>query len=52
MKKLILIILLVVLIILFGTYPLTVIAKVFEWIAYALRWLAKILDFFHINKLL
>lgn len=52
MKKLILLILLVVLIILFGTYPLTLLAKIFEWIAYGLKWLAKILDFFNINKLL
>lgn len=52
MKKLILILLVIILVVLVGTWPLSILAKLFEWIAYGLRWLAKALDFFGWNGLL
>ncbi len=52
MKKLILLLLIIVLIVLVGTWPLSILAKLFEWIGYGLRWLAQMLDFFGWNGLL
>lgn len=52
MKKLILILLVIILVVLVGTWPLSILAKLFEWIAYGLRWLAKTLNFFGWNGLL
>lgn len=52
MKKLIFILLVIILVVLVGTWPLSILAKLFEWIAYGLRWLAKALDFFGWNGLL
>lgn len=52
MKKLIIILLVIILVVLVGTWPLSILAKLFEWIAYGLRWLAKALDFFGWNGLL
>lgn len=52
MKKLILILLVIILVVLVGTWPLSILAKLFEWIGYGLRWLAKMLDFFGWNGLL
>lgn len=52
MKKLIVILLVIILVVLVGTWPLTILAKLFEWIGYGLRWLAKALDFFGWNGLL
>ncbi len=52
MKKLILILLVIVLVVLVGTWPLSILAKVFDWIANGLRWLAKMLNFFEWNGLL
>ena len=52
MKKLIVILLIVILVILVGTWPLTAIAKLFEWVSYGLLWLAKALDFFHLNGMM
>ena len=52
MKKLILIILIVVLVVLVGTWPLSILGKIFEWISIALKWLAKILNFFGWNGII
>lgn len=52
MKKLIVILLVIILVVLVGTWPLSILAKLFEWIAYGLRRLAKALDFFGWNGLL
>lgn len=52
MKKLIIILIIVILVVLVGTWPLTILAKLFEWIGYGLRWLAKMLNFFGWNGLL
>ena len=52
MKKLILILLVIILVVLVGTWPLSILAKLFDWIAYGLRWLAKMLNFFGRNGLL
>lgn len=52
MKKLILVLLIIILVVLVGTWPLSIFAKLFEWIGYGLRWLAKMLDFFGWNGLL
>ncbi len=52
MKKLILFLLIIVLVVLVGTWPLTILAKVFEWISSGLRWLANLLNFFGWNGLL
>lgn len=52
MKKLIILLLVIILVVLVGTWPLTILAKLFEWIGYGLRWLAKMLNFFGWNGLL
>ena len=49
MKNIILIILIIVLVVLVGTWPLSILAKIFEYIGIALNWLAKGLDFFGWN---
>ncbi len=52
MKKIVLIILVIATVILVGTWPLSILAKSMDWIAYGLRFLAKTLDFFGWNGLL
>lgn len=52
MKGILLTILIIVLVVLVGTWPLSILAKVFEWIAVALEWLAKILNIFGWNGLM
>ena len=52
MKKLIITILIIVLVVLFGTWPLSILAKVFEVLATAIRWLAEALNFFNWNGIL
>ena len=52
MKTVLWILLIVGVVILFGTWPLAVIAKIFEWIGTVLAWIAKLLDFFHWNGIL
>lgn len=52
MKKLIFIILLIVAIVLIGTWPLSILGEIFNWLGGALKWLAQILDFFGWNGLL
>lgn len=48
-KKILIILLVIALVVLFGTWPLSILGKVFEWIGIALNWLAKILNFFGWN---
>ncbi|MCM1404367.1 MAG: hypothetical protein NC133_02600 [Prevotella sp.] len=52
MKTILLIIVLIVLAICFGSFPLSILAKVCEIIATALKWLANAIDFFGWNGLL
>ena len=52
MKKLILILLVIILVVLVGTWPVSILANLFERIAYGPRWLAKMLNFFGWNGLL
>ncbi len=52
MKNLILLILIIALVILVGTWPLSILAKIFTWIGTALNWLAQILNFFGWNGIL
>ena len=52
MKNLILIILIIVLVVLFGTWPLSILAKVFQWFYIALEWLAKTLNVFGWNGII
>ncbi len=49
MKKILLIILIVVLVVLFGTFPLSILAKIFEYLGKAVEWLARILNLFGWN---
>jgi len=51
MKKLLIIILIVVLVVLFGTWPLSVLSKIFSFIATGIQWLAKTLNWFNWNGL-
>ena len=52
MKKIILAILIIVLVVLFGTWPLSILARVFEILGSILRWLAESLNFFGWNGIL
>lgn len=52
MKKLFFTILIIVLIVLFGTWPIGILAKVFEYFAMALRWIANALDVFGWNGII
>ena len=52
MKKLIILILIIAMVVSVGTWPLSILAKIFDWIAYGVRWLAKTIDFFGWNGLL
>ncbi len=52
MKKVVLTILIIALVVLFGTWPLSVLSKIFEFIGGIVGWLAKVLDFFSWNGLL
>ena len=52
MKGIFLTILIIVLVVLMGTWPLSILAKVFEVIATALNWLANALNFFGWNGLI
>ena len=49
MKKLILTILIIVLVVLFGTWPLSILAKMLEILATAIQWLAEVLNLFGWN---
>ena len=52
MKSIFLTILLIVMIVLLGTWPLTILAKLFEILSTALMWLAKALNIFGWNGIL
>lgn len=52
MKNLLITILIIVLVVLFGTVPLSILAKMFEYVAVALKWLAGTLDFFGWNGII
>ena len=52
MKNLLITILIIVLVVLFGTVPLSILGKVFEYIGIALKWLADALNFFGWNGIL
>ena len=49
MKKILLIILIAVLVVLFGTFPLSILSKIFQFISTSFEWLAKILNVFGWN---
>ncbi len=51
MKKIFLLILIIVLVIFFGTWPLSILGKIFAWIGKAMEYLAKVLNFFGWNGL-
>ena len=52
MKNLLLTILIIVLVVLLGTWPLSILGKVIEYIGIAINWLANTLNFFGWNGLL
>lgn len=52
MKNLIILLLILVLVVLFGSLPLSILAKAFEWLAKAMQWLAKCLNFFGWNGMI
>ncbi len=52
MKKLIFIILIIVLVVLVGTWPLSILGKIFGWLSKACNWLADILNFFGWNGII
>ena len=48
-KHIFLIILIIALVVLFGTWPLSILGKVFEWLGSAISWLAGAINFFGWN---
>jgi hypothetical protein len=52
MKGIFLTILIIVLVVLFGTWPLSILAKIFEYLGLALEWLAKALNIFGWNGII
>ena len=52
MKWVLYTIIIIVLIVLFGTWPLSILSIVFEYVGKAFHWLAETLDFFGLNGLL
>jgi hypothetical protein len=52
MKNLFIAILIIVLVVLFGTWPLSILAKIFEYIYKALGWLADALNVFGWNGII
>ncbi len=52
MKKIIIIAIIVVLVVIFGSFPLSVLAKIFDFLGKALGTLAKWLNFFGWNGLI
>ncbi len=51
MKTIFWVIVVIVLVVLVGTWPLSILGTIFDWIGTALKWLAGILDFFNWNGL-
>jgi len=52
MKNLLITILIIVLVVLFGTWPLSIISKIFDILATAIQWLAEALNIFGWNGLI
>lgn len=52
MSKIILAILIIVLVVLVGTWPLSILAKIFDYIGMIFEWLANGLNFFGWNGLI
>ena len=52
MKNLFFTILIIVLIVLFGTWPISILVKVFEYMGIALNWLANALNLFGWNGII
>ena len=52
MKKLLIAILIIILVILFGSIPLSIVSKIFEWLSIGIKWLANILNIFGWNGIL
>ena len=52
MKVFLITILIVVLVILFGTFPLSILAKIFNYLKLGCEWLAKILNIFGWNGII
>ena len=52
MRNIFFTILIIVLIVLFGTWPISILAKVFEYIGIALSWLANALNLFGWNGII
>jgi len=52
MKNIVFLIIFIALILLVGTWPLTILSKIFNWVSTAFEWLAKTLDVFNWNGLL
>lgn len=52
MKSIFLTILIIVLVVLFGTWPLSILAKILDYIAMALNYIAKALDLFGWNGII
>jgi cell shape-determining protein MreC len=52
MKKILLISIIIVLVVLFGTFPLSIVSKIFQYIGKAIEWLAKILNVFGWNGII
>ena len=52
MKNILLTILIIVLVVLFGTMPLSILGKIFEYLGIAFNWLAKSLNFFGWNGII
>ena len=51
-KNILLAIFVIALVVLFGTWPLSILGKIFEWIGIALNWLASALNFFGWNGII
>lgn len=52
MKNLLLAIVIIALVALIGTFPLTILSKIFDWLSKAMDFLARVLNFFNWNGLL
>ena len=52
MKNLIITIIIIILVVLFGTVPISILSKICEYVAVALKWLAGTLDLFGWNGII
>jgi len=51
-KNIIILVIVIILVVLVGTWPLSILAKVFEYISIGLNWLAKAINFFGWNGII